>query len=72
MCGIMTIYADDSTYVVGNRSRQENQQSIRRSIDEIKLFLNDNHLVINMPKTSLTECMIKQKKLEDTGAKRSG
>ena len=61
-CGIMTSYADYSTYVVGNRSRQEHQQSIRRSIDEIKLLLDDNQLVINMPKTSLKECMIKQKK----------
>ena len=60
-CEILTIYADDSTYVVGNRSRQENQQIVRRSIYYIKLFLNDKQLVINMPKISLTECMIKQK-----------
>ena len=41
-CGILTQYADDSTYTVGNISRQENQTSLRRNLDEIGLYLQDN------------------------------
>ena len=41
-CGVMTNYADDLTYVVGSRNRLNNQICIMRSLDEIKLYLNDN------------------------------
>ena len=44
------------------RTRDSNQTSIRNTLDELKLFLDDNELVINQSKTSLMECMIKQKK----------
>ena len=36
-CGVMSQYADDSTYVVNSKLRQENQTRIRRNIDELKL-----------------------------------
>ena len=61
-CGILSTFADDSTYTTTSRSRQENQISLRRSLDELECYLNDNMLVINLSKTSLTECMIPQKK----------
>ena len=64
-CGILTVYAGDSTYTVGNRKRENNQSSITRALESLKLFLNENQLVINLPNTSITENMIKQKK-EDT------
>ena len=61
-CGIMTTFADDSTYTITSRTRQSNQINIRRSLDEIECYLNDNKLCINQKKTALTECMIAQKK----------
>ena len=61
-CGILTTYADDSTYTVTNKSRQNNQTSIRWTLDEIGSYLNDNRLVINRGKTSVTECIVKQKR----------
>ena len=53
-CGIISTYADDSTYTISHRKREDNQISLERSLDEISLYLNDNKLVINPPKTSLT------------------
>ena len=38
-----------------------------RNLDEIKCFLNDNQLAINVEKTSLTELMIHQKKSKTPG-----
>ena len=61
-CGILSLYADDLTYIVGSRNREDNQRSIRRNLVEIGLFLDENELAINQPKTQLTECMLKQKK----------
>ena len=66
-CGKMFIYADDSTYVVSSKKRETNQLHLRRSLDEIKMFLGDNQLVINQPKTSLTETMVSQKKTKTKG-----
>ena len=58
-CGVLTTYADDTTYIVANRHRRNNQESIIRTLEQMKVFLNDNRLAINLPKT---ECMLKQKK----------
>ena len=55
------------SYTVGNRSRQENQTSLRRNLDEIGLYLQDNFLKMNQSKTSITEIMIKQKKGKTPG-----
>ena len=46
-CGTLTLYADDSTYVVGNKSRGQNQTSQRRNLDQMECYLNDNQLAIN-------------------------
>ena len=66
-CGILTTYADDSTYTVTSRTRQNNQTHLRRSLDELECFLNDNKLVINLSKTSVTECIVQQKKGKNPG-----
>ena len=66
-CGILSIYADDLTYVIGNRQRHRNQSRIRECLDEMSVFLQDNFLVLNLPKTSLTEVMISQKRTQTSG-----
>ena len=66
-CGTITGYADDLTYAVSSKRRLSNQTSIIRMLDEITTYLNDNKLVINAPKTQLTECMIGQKRGKTTG-----
>ena len=60
-CGVLTQYADDSTYTVSSRIRRENQNNINRTLEALKLYLNDNRLELNLPKTSITEIMIQQK-----------
>ena len=66
-CGILTTYADDSTYTVTSRTRQTNQIHLIRSLDKLECFLNDNKLVINLSKTSVTECLVQQKKGRNPG-----
>ena len=66
-CGILTTYADDSTFTVTSNSRQSNCVKLRRNLDEINCFLTDNKLSINVKKTALTECMIQQKKGKTPG-----
>ena len=66
-CGILTNYADDTTYAVANKDRIENQFRIRKNLDELQLFLSDNMLAINMTKTTILECMLQQKKAKTTG-----
>ena len=59
-CGIVSTYADDTTYVVSNKKRQENQEKIVSTLENLRIFLNDNKLAINLSKTATTECMLKQ------------
>ena len=66
-CGILSIYADDLTYVIGNRQRHLNQSRLTHCLDKISLFLQDNSLILNLPKTSLTEVMIPQKRTRTQG-----
>ena len=61
-CGIISLYADDCTYIVGSKTREQNKIRLLRNLDEIQLYLHDNQLAINCGKTSLTELMIKQKR----------
>ena len=67
-CGIMTIYADDLTYTISNKYRRDNQIRLRTVLDDISLFLQDNKLVLNLPKTHLTEVMISQKRTRTPGS----
>ena len=66
-CGILTIYADDSTYVTRDKNRNMNEMNMRRSLDELSGFILDNQLAINLPKTGISECMIKQKRAKNPG-----
>ena len=66
-CGILTTYADDSTFTVTSKDRQTNWIKLRRNLDEIECFLTDNRLCINVKKMALTECMIQQKKGKTPG-----
>ena len=61
-CGVLIIYADDSTYRISNKFRTDNQEKLKCKLESIKNYLNANDLVINMDKTILTECMLKQKR----------
>ena len=66
-CGVLTVYADDLTLTVANKLRQENKLRITDSLENISNFLNDNFLAINLPKTTLTEVMISQKRVRTPG-----
>ena len=66
-CGVLTLYAVDSTYMTSSQNRQHNEISLRRCLDVIQLYLNDSKLVLNMLKTSLTKVMIAQKRAKTTG-----
>ena len=67
LCGHLTQYADDTTFTTGSRTRQDNQQNLERNLKELSLYLQDNSLVINQSKTSLTEVMICQKRGKTPG-----
>ena len=54
--------ADDSTYRISSKLRRDNQKKLTEKLENIKNYLNANDLVINMDKTIITECMIKQKR----------
>ena len=47
LCGSLVQYADDSTYVIGGRSRVRNQSLLRINLDRIADYLHDNQLVLN-------------------------
>ena len=61
ICGIVVQYADDATVHIANRQRQYNQIKLTEHLENLRLFLNSNHMTINMNKTHIIECMIKQK-----------
>ena len=67
-CGILSLYADDSTFTISSNTRVRNQVALIRNLDEIGLYLNDNKLAINTAKTQLTECMISQKRTRTQGS----
>ena len=54
-CGTLSVYADDSTYLVTNKIRELNQTSVLRVLDELTQYLNENKLSVNIKKTQLTE-----------------
>ena len=66
-CGVLTLYADDSTMITGSRTRVQNQETIERCLEMITEYIKDNKLVLNLPKTSLTEIMIAQKRVKTVG-----
>ena len=66
-CGVLTIYADDSTFTISNKKRNKNQACLKRVLIQLKDYLSDNRLVLNLQKTSLTEIMVQQKKGKTIG-----
>ena len=58
--GILSIYADDTTYTVTNVERERNQEKLETTLRELKNYLGDNKLAINIGKTKTTEVMVKQ------------
>ena len=66
-CGVLMVYADDTTFRISNKFRVNNQRILKEKLLKIKTYLNQNDLIINMDKTTLTECMIKQKRGRTAG-----
>ena len=66
-CGTVDQYADDTTYTISSKKRQNNQRKLTENLENIRTFLNTNMLTINMGKTKTIELMIKQKKCRMAG-----
>ena len=65
-CGATTTYADDATVVVAKRTRDEIQTKLEDNLNRMTDFLESNQLVINQSKTTITETMVKQKRVRMT------
>ena len=61
-CGKLITYADDSTYHVSNKKREDNKLKIDNAVLKLQQYMNNNELCMNVGKTTVTEMMIKQKK----------
>ena len=61
-CGHTPAYADDSTHITRNTSREDNQQHLAESLSNIATFLESNRLTVNQAKTQLMETMVPQKR----------
>ena len=66
-CGSLNLYADDTTYCIANNKREDNNRKIIETLEEIKYFLAENDLHLNVGKTTLFECMIPQKRGKTPG-----
>ena len=66
-CGILSTYADDTTYVVSSDKRERNQEKITTNLENLRKYLNDNKLAINLSKTATTEFMVQQMKGKTPG-----
>ena len=62
-CGQMPTYADDSTVVISTRNRFSAQEKVISITDRVKKFLSANSLSLNLGKTELVECMVRQKRV---------
>ena len=62
VCGELTMYADESTYHVANKKREDNQRKIKDNLYRLRNYMNNNKLSINIGKTKVLKLMIKQKK----------
>ena len=60
-CGQLLSYSDDATYQVSSTNRTQNQLRINLNLARLEMYLTDNKLIVNTGKTSIVECMIKQK-----------
>ena len=67
-CGIINTYADDSTYVVTQKKREDNQTRILEIMDKMKIFCLENGLHLNEGKTTILENMVAQKRARLPGS----
>ena len=67
LCGHLPCYADDATYLVTSNDRQHNQDKLNFNLARLKEFLNNNGLTMNEEKTTVTECMVAQKRAKCRG-----
>ena len=62
------MYADDATYLVSNKLREENRRRTERTLGNIEMFLKENELNLNVAKMTVLECMIPQKQGKTAGS----
>ena len=61
-CGELIMYMEDATYHIANEKIQDNQIKLDKNILKIQEYMKNNELSMNIGKTMLTECMVRQKK----------
>ena len=61
-------YADDSTFHVAGKNREDIQTKIVDKLGKIEEFLSSNKLTINVEKTRIMEIMLKQKRSRMKGS----
>ena len=66
-CGMMPTYADDSTVVIVTKTRFAAQEKIVVVIDRVRKFLAANSLSLNLGKSEIVECMVRQKRVRLNG-----
>ena len=67
-CGIIPTYADDSTMVIMTDNRFEAQEKLNRNMEKNKKYMDANELSMNMGKTEIVQCMVRQKRTRIGGA----
>ena len=66
-CGHLSCYTDDATYLITSNNRDHNQTKLNNNLTRIKEYLNNNGLTMNEEKTTVTECMVAQKRAKYKG-----
>ena len=61
-CGMIPVFADDSTILVANKDPEINKVILKKKLDEVTEFLNNNDLIINQDKTTVQNYMVHQKR----------
>ena len=61
-CGEMPVFADDATYHIETKNREQSNQKVNDAIKKITAFLNENDLIVNQSKTTMIETLVKQKR----------
>ena len=61
-CGVIPTYADDSTMAITTNTRFEAQELLNSNMYKMKKYLDANSLSMNMGKTEIVQCMVRQKR----------
>ena len=67
-CGAIPTYADDSTMVITTSTRFKAQEKLSKNMYKMKEYLNSYSLSMNMGKTEIVQCMVRQKRTWVEGA----